>query len=224
LKAITTGLPVILVLTLAACVAPQHQPTPVEPPVAVTAAPTMSTQPVTRAPAVPAPAVKTAAQAAPVAPSNAPKTDSLAKYQELLEAQLLCPSKSLVMPATMQNLSNAQGIFSKQGKKLPSGGVVFPLAVDFSVFGFKVLGLELMGGDGAEGSAIFANIKATPAEAAQLFKSRHIALKSKKGEPGAWGIRPAKSDVGQIFDHVQLTGYKKSPNGVTIGCYIDFAD
>lgn len=221
LKTITHGLSVLSLLALAACVTPQRQVAPAAPTV-------LESKPLASSAPAPTPArivsSSTPKPEAPVAASSGAKNNTLANYQELLETQLLCSTKSLVSAGTMRKLSNSLGIFAKQGRKLANGAVIFPIAVDLSVFGFKVVALEIIGDDGAEGSAIFVDIKATPANAAKLFKSKHITLKSKKGDPGFWTERPAKSDSGEIFDYLQFTGYKQKGNLLMLGCYVDFPD
>jgi hypothetical protein len=131
------------------------------------------------------------------------------KYPQQLEAQLLCPGKkSLLSVTSMRKTAIDAGIIGSMGKEQADGSIIFPVNANLSVFGHKVIALELIGDDNGDGAAVMAHVDATPAEIAKLFKKKHIALKQRKADSGRWAKR-----------HRGLyTGYDKSGQLLKMGC------
>jgi hypothetical protein len=195
LKVGGNGLSVVVLLSMVACASPQPEEaaTPASPP---------GTSPISN--------VSTSSNSpAPAVAVTAIKVQVPSKYQQQLEMQLLCPAKSLLSVTSMRKASMEAGIIGPMGKEQSDGSIVYPVNADLSVFGHKVLALELVGEDNEEGATVMAHVDATPAQMAKLFRRKHIVLKQRKGNPGHWAKR----------HHGLYTGYDKSGALLKMGCF-----
>ena len=201
-----SGLGVVLALSLSACVMPQR---PAAPMVNAGAVPnTVAPNKANPAPAVsPYPAKPEVALVA----SSSPKVQASKKYQQQLETQLMCPAKSLLAVNAMRKATLSEGIVGRPGKTESYEPEIYPVTGDLSVFGFKVIALEITGNDNAEGASVQVHIQASLAEMTKLFKSQKINLKKLSGHPNAYS---AHRPLGQN------TGYFKEGNLIKLGCSI----